>query len=261
MRAIAFLFLTGLLAFMVGGAAQTPPFDPLRLADDEGQAQLSWVVALTYHPEGTTGVGYDDLGQLCTSVQFSDRWQSSVSVSWSFGYCHKLRTALTQTTTTLYERRLYASSESSETSTSVSFSHSSYYEYRMDPGSLLDPRLRLSYRSPSWFGLATSVNRLADPVVLTAVAGLVHQPQRPLNWIEISLSAGLVANARVTCTASSSLTAPVQEAGLPSASIGLSARYSLDLRGSLQLSVQTTLHMQGQSAWIAPSVSIRGRHP
>jgi len=248
------------IVWFVLGDAQTEPFDVLRLAEDTSEAQISLDLSLSFHPQGSTGAGYDDLGNLYTFVRFSDQWQSSISVSWSFRPCHRLGAALTRSTTTLYERRLYESTESHETSASSSLSYSSYYEYRVDPGSPLDPRLRLSYRSPSWFGLAISINRLLDPVVLTSMVGLVHQHQRPLNWAELSLSAGLVANSRVTYTVSSGLSTPVQDAGLPSASIGLSTRYSIDPNGSLQLSVQTTLHIQGQSSWIAPSVSIRGRH-
>ena len=260
MRAAALLLLLSLVWFVSGGA-QSPPFDPLRLAEDADEAQISWDVSLAHHPQGSTGVGYDNLGQFYTFMRFSDQWQSSVSISWLFAGCHKLGTALTQSTTTLYERRLYGSFESEETSTSRGFSHSSYYEYRIAPGSSLDPRFRLSYRSPSWLGLAASASRVLDPVVLTAMVGVVHKHQRPFNWGELSVSAGLVANSRVTFTASSGLAVPLQDAGLPTASIGLCARYSLGTAGDLHLTVQTTLHVQGQSAWIAPSLSIRGRRP
>jgi len=260
MRAAVIVMLFGLLCPILA-LGQAAPFDPLRRAEDEGEAQLSWVISLAYHPQGSSGAGYDDLGEFYTFVRFSEQWQSSASMSWSFSPCHKLGTALTQSTTTLFERRQYASSESDETSTSRGFSYSSYYEYRIAPGSPLDPRFRLSYRSPSWFGIAASVSRVLDPVVLTAMVGLVHKHQRPLSWADLSLSAGLVANSRVTFTVSSGMTVPVQDAGLPSASIGLCARYSLEPSGGLQLSVQTTLHMQGQSSWIAPAVSIRGQHP
>ena len=260
MRAAVLLLLIGLSWFVVAGA-QTPAFDPLRLAEDTSEAQISWDVSLAYHPQGSTGIGHDALGHFYTFVRFSGTWQSSVSMSWSLSPCHKLGTALTQSTTALYERRLYESSESEVTSTSRDFSYSNYYEYRIAPGSSLDPRLRLSYRSPSWFGLAASVSRILDPVVLAAMVGFVHKHQRPLDWVDLSLSAGLAANSRVTFTASSGIAVPVQDAGLPSASVGLCARYSRDSSGGLQLSVQATLHMQGQSSWVAPSVSIRGRHP
>jgi len=259
-RAAVLLLLIGLSWFVVAGA-QTPAFDPLRLAEDTSEAQISWDVSLAYHPQGSTGIGHDALGHFYTFVRFSGTWQSSVSMSWSLSPCHKLGTALTQSTTALYERRLYESSESEVTSTSRDFSYSNYYEYRIAPGSSLDPRLRLSYRSPSWFGLAASVSRILDPVVLAAMVGFVHKHQRPLDWVDLSLSAGLAANSRVTFTASSGIAVPVQDAGLPSASVGLCARYSRDSSGGLQLSVQATLHMQGQSSWVAPSVSIRGRHP
>ena len=260
MKRAVLLILMGLMWFVVGGA-QTPAFSPIRLVEDEGEAQFSWTVSLAYHPQGSTGAGYDTLGKFYTFVRFADQWQSSLSMSWSFASCHKIGTALIQNTTAHYERRQYASSVSDETFTSRGISHSSYYEYRIAPGNALDPRFRLSYRSPSRFGLAASVNRILDPVVLTAMVGLEHSYERPFNWVDVSLSAGLVANARLTFTASSGMAVPVEDAGLPSASIGLCARYSLGTDGGLYLSVQTTLHMQGQSSWIAPSVSIRGRHP
>ena len=260
MRAAVLLLLLSLVWFVSGGA-QAPEFDPLRLAEDTDEAQVSWDVSLAYHPQGSAGAGYDDHGQFYTFVRFSDQWQSSVSMSWLFTPCHKLGTALTQSTTTLYERRLYESFESEETSTSRGFSHSSYYEYRIAPGSSLDPRFRLSYRSPSWLGLAASVSRILDPVVLTAMVGVVHRHQRPHNWGDLSVSAGLVANSRVTFTVSSGLAVPLQDAGLPTASIGLCARYSPGTAGGLHLSVQTTLYVQGQSCWVAPSLSIRGKHP
>lgn len=169
--------------------------------------------------------------------------------------------AVGRSVTSLHERRQFASSESEETSTTSTNSYSSYYEHRIAPGSALDPRLRFSYRFPSELGFAVSVSRIADPVVLAAMAGLVTQHERPHNWADVSLSAGLVANSKMTLTASGGLTVPIEDAGLPSASVGLGARYSRGSGQGLHLSVQVALHIQGQSSWIAPSVSIRGRHP
>jgi len=259
-RPAVFITLVGLLC-PATGIAQAPAFDPIRLAEDADEAQVSWDVALAYHPQGSTGLGCDELGRYFTFVRFSSHWQSNVSASWSFQPCHKLGMTLGQSTTTLHERRLYELTESEETSTTKGFSYSSYYERRIAPGSPLDPRLRLSYRAPSGFGLAASASRVVDPVVLAGMVGLVHQHERPFNWVDVSLSAGLVANSRVSLTASGVLAVPVRDAGLPSASMGLCARYSLAASGGLQLSVQTTLHMRGQSSWIASSLSIRGRHP
>ena len=77
MRAAVLLLLFS-LAWFVSGGAQAPAFDPLRLAEDTDEAQISWDVSLAHHPQGSTGVGCDDLGQFYTFVRFSDQWQSSV---------------------------------------------------------------------------------------------------------------------------------------------------------------------------------------
>ena len=260
MRTVVLLLLIG-LSWSVVGRAQTPAFDPLRLAEDAGEAQISWDVSLAYHPQGSTGVGYDNLGQFYTFVRFSSKWQSSVSMSWSFSPCHKLGTTLTQSITTVYERRWYVAGEWDGSSSTEAFTYSSYYEYRMSPDSQLDPRIRLSHQYPHAFGVAASASCILDPVVLAGMIGIAYRRERPHQWVDVSLNAGLVANSRVTFTASGGLTVPVNDAGLPSASAGFCARYALEPGGSLELALRTSLHVQGESTWAGITISIRGRDP
>ena len=260
MKTAVVLFLLSLLGF-AAGKAQTPVFDPIRLAEDTDVAQVLWNISLAYHPQGSSGAGFDEFGQYYTFVRFISHWQSAVSVSLSFNSRHKLGMAVGRSMTSSYERRLFAYSESVQESKASAFSYSSYYEHRIAPSSGFDPRLRFSCRFPSAIGVAVSVSRIADPVVLTGMFGLVHQHARPVNWVDISLGAGLVANSRMTLEASSGLTIPVEDAGLPSSSVGLCARYSFEAGGNTEVAVRITLHMQGQSSWIAPALSIRGRTP
>ena len=258
MRAAVLITLVCLL-WPALGIAQAPTFDPLRRMEDQEEAQVSWDASLAYYPRGSTGVGCDESGQYFTFVRFSGQCQSDISLSWTFNRCHKLGMTLSQATTTIFERRWYAAGEWEQSSSTRTFTYSGYYEYRIDPDSQFDPRIRLSSQYPHALGLAASASCVLDPVVLAGMIGIVHKHDRPHRWIDASLSAGLVANSRVTLTASGGLIAPVNDAGLPSASAGFCARYALVPNGELELAVRTSLHVQGESTWTGITVSIRGR--
>jgi hypothetical protein len=255
-----------LLAFLAllwssSGFAQPPTFEPLRRAEDESEAQLSWEIVLAHYPQGMAGAGFDESGQYFTFVRFSSQWECSISASWRFDRCHKLGMSLLQRTTTIHERHEYATTEWEGTSISKDHSYSGYYEYRMAPGSQFDPRIRISQEFPNGVGLAASASCVLDPVVLAGMIGLLHRQERPFRWADVSLSAGFVANSRVSFTASCGIGVPVHDAGLPSASAGFCARYSLKPGEGLELALRASLHVQGRSTWMGITLSIRGRDP
>ena len=255
------LLLGLVLAWSLTWTTLANSFDPLRRADDEETAQLSWVIAAAYYPQGMEGAGFDEDGEYFTFVRFSGERRLSLSASWSFNRCHKLGMSLVERTTTLRERRWFAAGEWEAISVVTGLAYSSYYEHRIAPDSVLDPRVRVSYEFPEAFGLAASVSCILDPVVLAGTLELVHRPERPLNWLNLSLSAGLVANSRVTFATSAGLSVPVHDTGLPSASVTLRTRYSLDPGEGLELSLQVSLLMQGQSSWMGVTLSVQGRGP
>jgi len=257
-RSAALIVLLVLLS-PVSGTAQAPTFDPLRRVENQEEAQISWDVSLAYYPRGIARGGYDDFGQYFTFLRFSSQWQSSLSGSCSFNRCHKLGMSLSQSMTTTYERRWYVTGEWEQSTSTEALTYSSYYEHRMSPASQFDPRIRLSYQYPHALGVAASASCILDPVVLVGMIGIVYKRERPHQWVDVSLNAGLVANSRVTFTASGGLTVPVNDAGLPSATVGLCTRYALVPSGRLELAVRTSLHVQGESTWAGITVSIRGR--
>ena len=247
------------LAWFLTWMALADSFDPLRRADDEETAQLSWAIAAAYYPQGMEGAGFDESGEYFTFVRFSGERRLSLSASWSFNRCHKLGMSLVERTTTLRERRWFATDEWEAISVVTGLAYSSYYEYRIAPGSEFDPRVRVSCEFPEALGLAASASCILDPVVLAGMLKLVHRPDRPVNWLNLSLSAGLVANSRVSFATSAGLSVPVHDTGLPSASLTLRTRYSLDPGEGLELSLQVSLLMQGQSSWMGITLSIQGR--
>jgi len=250
------------LAWSLTWMALADSFDPLRRAEDEKTAQLSWAIAAAYYPQGMEGAGFNEYGEYFTFVRFSAERQLSLSVSWSFNRCHKLGMSLVERATTLRERRWFATDEWEAISVVTGLTYSSYYEHRIAPGSEFDPRVRISsHEFPDAFGLGVSASRILDPVVLAGMLELVHRPERPLNWLNLSLSAGLVANSRVTFATSAGLSVPVHDTGLPSASVALRTRYSLGPGEGLELSLQVSLLIQGQSSWMGVTLSIQGRGP
>jgi hypothetical protein len=255
------LLLGLVLAWFLTWMGLAHSFDPLRRAEDEETAQLSWAIAAAYYPQGVEGAGLDEYGEYFTFVRFSGERRLSLSASWSFTRCHKLGMSLVERTTTLRERRWFATGEWEAISVVTGVAYSSYYEYRIAPDSVLDPRVRISCKFPEAFGLAASASCILDPVVLAGMLELVHKPDHPLNWLNLSLSAGLVANSRVTFATSAGLSVPVHDTGLPSASVALRTCYSIDPGEGLELSLQVSLLMQGQSSWMGVTLSIQGRGP
>ena len=105
------LLLGLVLAWSLTWMALADSFDPLRRADDEETAQLSWAIAAAYYPQGMEGAGFDEYGEYFTFVRFSGERRLSLSASWSFNRCHKLGMSLVERTTTLRERRWFATDE------------------------------------------------------------------------------------------------------------------------------------------------------
>lgn len=261
--AVSRAILLGLLALLwsSNGISQPAAFEPLRRAEDEADAQLVWEIAAAYYPRGVEGAGFDEYIQYFTFVRFIGERQLELSSCLSFNRRHKVGIAIGGRAITLRERRKYASHTWEETSTVFDFAQSSYYEYRIDPVSRFDPRVRISYEFPEGIGLAASASCVLDPIVLAGMLGLSTRQERPYNWVDLSLSAGLVANARVSFVASGAFSVPIHDTALPAAVVSLHTRYSLDPAKGLELSLQVSLRMQGQTAWVGIELAVEGRDP
>jgi len=256
-RRTALLAILALLWSLMG-IAQPASFDLLRRAEDEEVSQLAWEITAAYYPQGIEGAGFDEHGQYFRFVRFSGERQLSLSTAWSFS-SYKLGITLIDKRTSLSERREYATSEWENSSVSTSFASSCYYEYRLAPGSQLDPRVRVTQAIPVSSSLAISANLVLDPIVLAGVLNLTYREERPCIWSGLALSAALITNQRVRFVASGTFSIPVDVAGIPTSSMSLRSILSLDSKQKWEVSAQVSLLVQAQSTWMGFSLSVQGR--
>ncbi len=246
------------LAWAVAGNGESG-FDPLRRVEDEEMSAFRWELAGSYTPHGTEGATFDVYGQPYRFVRFVDERSISLSASITIGNSHKLGINVTDTATTLRERRDFATGSVQLEARDTAASYSGYYEVRVAPRHTLDPRFRLTHAVPAGLGTAASISLLLDPVILLGGLALSHHDDPPGSWLTATAAGGLVANQRVSYAVKASLAVPVDAVALPSASLGYRSVVALDARQTREVVIAVTVSLRGDRTWLAGTIALRGR--
>jgi len=248
-------FLAAALIYHIEGAAD---YDSLRRVDDLYESTLAWEVMLGYAPYGVSGVGYNDVGEYIAYTRFVGERQAAFAVAWTMAGTAALNMTVTESRTKIWEAVACGDDQQVNTNTITEISLSGYCEYRIAPESMLDPRLRLEHTLPHRStGVAATLSCVLDPIVLGGLVGVRRRCVYPHDWLSVTLSAGLVANAQVSCAIVGQWNTPIASAGLPTSVMGFNVRYlpSPDARQVLRF--RLVLFAQGQAISIGFGVSLR----
>lgn len=232
-------------------------YDSLRRAEDMIDSRFTWEARAAYYPSGHEGIGLDENGQCFGYTRFTGECQLGLELKWMFS---RAIFAMDIQETTLEERelRIYSYGLEEVLRSTSQFSYGSYLEFRVDPANQLDPRIRLAVRTPESAECSFLLSRVLDPVVLAGMAGIRESAEYPNTWLDLLLSAGMVANSQISVGIAGQWTVPLYGAGLPVAAISLRSRYSLGTGQTHALRFRVTLSTQAQSTWIGFSFSLWG---
>lgn len=250
---IVLLFL--LLVLLPISASAEEPIDPLVRADEA----YTWNLSLSYIPQGREGFAGDAHGRLFAYTLFSE--DRSLSLSGTLQIAERLRVGLelTHSQWSVQEKRDYGLEDYEViTSAGGDFSFTLTSKHQLYPGSFLDPRLSLSFGSPT-SGFEVSASLLLDPVVLVGAIGYTFTSGSPQQWMTVSFGAGFIANRWVSFTMTASYTVPVDGVGLPTASFSLRTRYFLDVEKQQELWARTSISLRGETVWMGLEIGLAGR--
>jgi hypothetical protein len=233
----------------------------LRREDDVSDAEFIWEFGGAFFPHGSQGVGVDSMGNYYEFTRFTGECQSSVSGTWRMNGAIRLGFALRDSFVEVRELRTYTGGEQEIEDSAVEIGVSSYCELRISPDSPLDPRLRFTHTMREGTEVATLISYLTDPIALACSVGIESAPSSPDSWANVMLSAGFVANPRVSLSVVGQWSIPLEEAGLPTSAVSLHSRCSLDYDSKRTLHFRLVFSTSGQTTWIGFGGSLKGVMP
>jgi len=255
-RRIPLVAIAGFL--MLTASPCAAEYEALRQADDRTDDGLAWEIAGGYFPYGREGAAWDEKGAYYAYTRFVGERQLSLSATWRF----RGRTALSFTVrsgaTEIRELRIYAAGTRETSACASEGSFVSYWEYRLAPAHPLDPRIRITHRIPASTEAAATVSHLLDPVVLGGMMGIRKGPRDPHGSLHLILSAGLVANSRVSLAVVGEWGIPMQGADLPRVGVSIYARYALSRPSMTAIRFRMTISTRNGTAWIGFGGSVSG---
>jgi len=233
------------------------PDGSLQRAEDVSQSIFTWELAGSYFPMGEVGAGIDEQGGYYTYTQYSGESKLSFSTSWGVGRILTLGLSLTESTLVLRESRITRNGDSECSSRVSDLRASGHCELRIMPSNPLDPRIRVTHSGRESTEIALQLSEIRDPTVLACMLGIERTPDNSDSSANITLSAGFVANSRVSLSVVGQWSVPVESARLPTSLLCLHARCSRDDDLTDTLHFRLFLTTTGKTTWIGFGGSIR----
>ncbi|HEY9701169.1 MAG TPA: hypothetical protein V6C58_01910, partial [Allocoleopsis sp.] len=165
------LLLLSLLSILLGEKAKAQtPIDPLKLPQAEIGTYI-YTFGINFIPDSKKTVLFDELGRpfldtifyqnIGTSLSGSYSFDESLSIAGGFNYALSIENQKQENA----DFKQYNERSFSNASGGLSL------EYRIAPGSLLEPRLSVGVNYPWLINAQTSISLLKDPVILLASLG------------------------------------------------------------------------------------------
>lgn len=250
-----------LLVLVFLGCVCLAQHDSLLREDDVLDPGLTWELAGGFFPHGSEGVALDEQGDYYQFIRFTGERQLSFSAIWRSERGIRIGMAMKDSLVEIRELRAYADRECEVQSSVSQIIFASYCEFRVAPRNLLDPRVRIAGTAGRGIELAASVSHVFDPTALACMVGVEGTVDYPHTWLNVTLSAGLVANSRVSLSVVGQWSVPLEGAGLPTSVLSLHSRYSLDYEAHRTLQFRLALSTLGPTTWLGFGCSIRMSSP
>lgn len=249
--------LAACLLTLLASQALARPIDPLQRPPEAG-GQLRYSIGLSYRPDGFEALGFDpSLGPFALLVV-----DQRLSLLGSLSY--NLDDRLTATLSLVpsldlrqSERRFQGQTERRDTAV-LGATASLGLVYRLDPASVLEPRLAIALGYPWSLQTTASASLLRDPVVLGLSATLTDPLDSRPSGLSLGLSLGFVANNLVSFSLGSSLGWSLAALELPASSLELRTNYTLDPETEQEVSARTRFSFRGSEARLSFGLELRG---
>jgi len=255
-RFVIAMVLVGLTA-----SSQASGYGSLRRVGDATSPRFGWEVTAAYFPHGREGAGIDVHGNYFTYTRFTGETQLSLSGSWKFIPCVTVGVAVSDCVVEIREHRTYDTGKSEETIVSSQVALASSSEFRLAPGTQLDPRIKIKHSTPDVTEVAASLGYVLDPVVIGGMLGIRMSARDPSTYLNLAISAALVANSRLSVAASGQWSIPVGVSGLPTSTIRIHLQCSLDAARKLNCLFRFAVSSIGQTTRIGLEGSATGFVP
>ncbi|GEM_PF-3894095 len=248
------------LVFLLIACTAHPAFaqyDSLRSVDDISGSRFTWEMAGAFFPHGTEGAMVDEEGEYYAFTRYSHEVQLTFAASWRVDRVLSMGLSMTGSRILIRETRTYYSGDEKLCDAVTRTTLGGYCEVRISPEGLLDPRVRVTHTGQDAVEIAIQLSRILDPTVLACMIGVEGTASSPDRWISATLSAGFVANSRVSLSAVGQWSIPVESAHLPASTVSLHTRYALDYDARRALHFRLSLTTTGEVTWIGCGASIR----
>jgi hypothetical protein len=253
------LLLLSLLSILIGEKAQAQtPIDPLKLPQAEIGTYI-YTFGVNFTPDSQRRVNFDEFGRPFVDTILYQNLSTSFTGSYSFDKSLSMAGGVNY--------NLSLEDQKQENADFKQYNHRSFnnvngglsLEYRIAPGSALEPRLSVGVNYPWVINAQSSISLLKDPVILLASLGYNKPLQNTADSVTIGLGAGFVANDNINFSASGSYTMPLGDVDVPVTSLSLRTGYNLDPKGNQELGFKTLLNVSARETTIGFGIEFGGR--
>lgn len=240
--------------------ALAQPIDPLQRPREEA-GLLRYTLGLRYTPQGFTGVGVDPERGAYALVGIAEGVEVALGVEYGLDERWAALLSVTPELRRIRSERRFAEGSEGEEVWEAGLGGGLGLQWRLAPGSSLDPRVGLELRYPWALRATLSASLLSDPVVLSASLALRDSLGSEPLGLDLALDVRFVANERISLGLSTTLGWTLDALRFPSASLGLRAVYTLEPSTEQQIAALSRLSWQGQELRWSWGLEFSGRLP